>query len=248
MKFVDEVSPEKLRGGFYTPPQLVAECFGRVAELLGNDRALDILEPSAGDGAFVRGVSPAVRGALIRKPRFTCVEILHEEAAKCRDALRSAHLKGEVIDGSFFSWARGQLPSFDALVGNPPFVRYQFVPRSQRDDANWIFGGRGQVLDGVANLWIPFLLISLELLRSQGAFAMVLPSELFATKSAGVVRSELIRHIDDLQIDLHPRGSFPRILQDTIVLSGRRCEVTGTERVVKFVEHSRRLRPFERNL
>jgi len=47
-----EVTPEKLRGGFYTPPPLVSACLERVRERLPEGE-LRLLEPSAGDGAFV---------------------------------------------------------------------------------------------------------------------------------------------------------------------------------------------------
>jgi adenine-specific DNA methylase len=236
LKFIHEISPDKLRGGFYTPPQVVQACLGRVTQLLGTTSPVHILEPSAGDGAFVRGMEAAARNGL--RGRLTCVELLEREAALCRSTLESAGLEGEVINDSFFAWAEGQPAQFDAVVGNPPFVRFQFVPKEQRTDADRHFARMGRELAGVSNLWIPFVLISLELLRSEGAFALVLPAELLATKSAGLIRSELVRHCADLQLDLYPRGSFPSILQDVIVVSGRRSLLAAEHRQVRFVEHS----------
>ncbi|HVW01787.1 MAG TPA: N-6 DNA methylase [Planctomycetaceae bacterium] len=237
MKFIHEISPDKLRGGFYTPAPVVDACLGRISRLLGADRPLRILEPSAGDGAFVRGLqASADRGGL--NGRITCVELLEREAALCRSALQAAGLDGQVIHDSFFAWAEGQSAQFDAVVGNPPFVRFQFVPKTQRSDADRHFARLGRELAGVSNLWIPFVLISLELLRNDGAFALVLPAELLATKSAGLIRSEFVRHFSDLQLDLYPRGSFPSILQDVIVVSGRRCRLAADRRPVRFVEHT----------
>ena len=111
---------------------------------------------------------------------------------------------------------------YDAVVGNPPFVRYQFIPQEERSQLAALLSQGGKDLHGVSNLWIPFTLISLELLRDQGAFALVLPSELLAIKSAGLIRSELIRHYDKLTLDMYPRDSFAGILQDVMVVSGVR--------------------------
>jgi len=238
MKFIEDVSDDKLRGGFYTPPALVLECYARLAELV-RCQPLNILEPSAGDGAFIRAFPEAMSRFSLPEPVFTCVELIEKEAAKCEQSLRAVQVNGSVWHGSFFSWARVNSSVFDAVVGNPPFVRYQFVPKEQRGNADHIFASRGKELDGVSNLWIPFVLISIELLRDGGGFSFVLPGELFATKSAGLVRSELIRRFDKLRVDLYPRGYFPKILQDVIILSGRRTANAASRRRVEFVEHGK---------
>ncbi len=234
MKFIEEVSADKLRGGFYTPPQLVDACLDRIHSLTNTRASISILEPSAGDGAFLRSASIK----RFRKSRFTCVELLPEEAAKCRDAMASNRLKGNVVNSSFFTWATDRAAEFDVVVGNPPFVRYQFVPKKERENLERMIAAGGKTLAGVSNLWIPFTLMSLELLRHQGSFALVLPSELLAIKSAGLIRSEFVRHFEDLQIDMYPRGTFENILQDVMVVSGRRDVATKSQRQVVFVEHS----------
>ena len=192
MKFIDQVSPEKLRGGFYTPARLVRACFDRIESLADKDGELSILEPAAGDGAFVRFAGPGCPADA----KFTCVELIPEEAEKCRRELEERRYQGRVINDSFFAWAVKQPPEFSALVGNPPFVRYQFVEKTERQRLNRIMASGGKSLAGVANLWIPFTLLSFELLRQHGAFALILPSELLAIQSAGLLRSELIRHAD----------------------------------------------------
>jgi adenine-specific DNA-methyltransferase len=238
MKFIKDVSADKLRGGFYTPERLVLECYRRLGKIAGHRNSLHILEPSSGDGAFIRGAKIAISRGCLKAPTFTCVELIEEEACKCSNALEDNNLEGSVVNGSFFSWAKGRLPVFDALVGNPPFVRYQFVPKNQREDADILFANQGKSFDGVSNLWVPFFLISLELLREGGAFSCVLPSELFSTKSTGLVRSELIRHFDSLQVDFYQRGLFDGILQDTVLVSGVKSQIASSMRSVHFVEHN----------
>ena len=238
MKFIDEVSADKLRGGFYTPTPLVDACFDRIGELVKSNSRLKILEPSAGDGAFLRCSSDHPLSKRFRASSITCVELNQEEAEKCRQSLKQSRVSGSVVNESFFSWAMCQEPSFDVLVGNPPFVRYQFISDVVRSHANSLLAKLGREIEGVSNLWIPFTLVSLELLRNQGAFALVLPSELLSIMSAGLVRSELVRHFDKLHVDMYPRGAFAGILQDTIVVSGVRDLQVKSERPITFREHS----------
>lgn len=238
MKLVDEVSADKLRGGFYTPAPLVDACYRRIAEMLGTSRPLHILEPAAGDGAFLRCSAEEPLLARFREPTLTCVELIRQEADKCRQELRRAKVPGTVVNDSFFSWARNQTPVYDALVGNPPFVRYQFVSDVVRAPADSLLVKTGREIAGVANLWIVFTLVGLELLKNQGAFALVLPSELLSIMSAGLVRSELVRHFAELQVDIYPRGAFRGLLQDVIVVSGARDPETKSERPIRFREHS----------
>lgn len=186
-----------------------------------------VLEPSSGDGAFIRGFPGG-------GTEFTCVELVTEEAAKCRETLSSRGLRGRVIDGSFFEWAGDANGGLDALVGNPPFVRYQDIRRTDRDGAEAIMSRLGEPLPGVSNLWMPFLCVGLSLLRPGGAFAMVVPHELLCTSSAQVARRILLA-CGSVRIDLHARDSFPDLLQDVLVVSGT---IGGGDGRIEFREHS----------
>ena len=124
MKLRTDVSPEKLRGGYYTPPGLVTFCWNRVLRLT-NDRRLRVLEPSAGDGRFFTHASPEV---LRRIAHVRAVEVDPSEAAKCRAELERLAVAHDVLDLSFIeALMTRQRP--DAAIGNPPFVRYQFSRR-----------------------------------------------------------------------------------------------------------------------
>src|SRR6266545_6470437 len=153
-----EVTAEKLRGGFYTPPSLVAICLDRVSERMA-DGKLHILEPSAGDGAFVRSLGrPEWRSRI---SSVTAIEPLEIEAGKCRHALEAAELRGRVIASSAISWAADAYELYDVALGNPPFVRYQFISPSDRAAILRLSTRLGFEFAGVSNLWIPVLLSAL---------------------------------------------------------------------------------------
>ena len=220
MKIRAEVTSAKLRGGFYSPAPLVRACLDRVAALVGERADLALLEPSAGDGAFLRGLDGHPLAARVAE--VAAVELEPEEAAAARAALSEAGLAGAVSVGSFLPWALGCPPRFDMAVGNPPYVRYQFVGEADRAAVAGIAARAGVALAGVSNLWIPVLLGALGCLREGGAFAFIVPAELFTGVSAGAVRAWLAARAEALRADLFPPGSFPGALQEVVVLSGVR--------------------------
>jgi len=234
MRSISEVTEDKLRGGYYTPDFVVDSCVNRVQSLLGPVSNPSILEPSAGDGAFVRGVA---RSSWRSGASVVCVEKSPVEAAKCSNRALTAGVACEVVPGSFFEWVATCDREFDCILGNPPFIRYQFVPAGERAAAESLLKRRQLQLAGVSNLYIPFVLLSLQQLRVGGAFAMVLPSEVLCTTSGEQVRSALLANLEDLQVDLFPREAFPDILQDVAVFSGRRRIAPLEAATVRFIEH-----------
>lgn len=235
MKTREDVAPEKLRGGFYTPPALVAHVLSRIGTLTAGMGQLRVLEPSAGDGRFVDGL--AACGVPVRE--VIGVEVLPCEAAKSADRLAASGLVGDVVTASTLRWSLTEPPNFDAVVGNLPFVRFQFVSAEDRADADVHAQQLGVSIGGVANLWLPMLLAALRLLRVGGAFALVLPTECLTGVSAGAARRWLAENCEDLRCDLYPAGSFPGALQEVLVLSGRRVAAGDGQHRLTVAQHSR---------
>lgn len=237
VKTVDRVTAQKLRGGFYSPSALVKVCFDRVAALMPGVEGLSVLEPSAGDGAFVRGIDH--HELRNRVASVTAVELLGTEAAVCRGALADAALGGTVRVGSFLNpitLFNGE--KFDAAVGNPPFLRFQFVAETDRPSVEILARKMGVMFKGVSNLWIPVFLGSLLKLRIGGAFAFIIPSECLTGISGRVVRNWLIRQTENLQIDLFPVDSFPGVLQEVIVLSGTMTPDVRSQTKIAVFDHA----------
>lgn len=239
MKTLSEVSSDKLRGGFYTPDPLVTVCLDRVAELTGPREGLRVLEPSMGDGAFLR--------CLARHPIARCVhsllgvEVVEAEAQKSREQACIVPFDTTILTTSAVDYTATTDDQFDVVVGNPPFVRFQFVSANDLEAAERLGNRLGLTFRGVSNLWIPILLGALSRLRSGGVMALVVPAEIFTGFSAGDVRTWLLSNFVDLRIDMFAPGSFPDVLQEVVVISGRRANspdrgIGGT--CVQFVEHS----------
>jgi adenine-specific DNA-methyltransferase len=219
VKTADRVSADKLRGGFYSPGPLVRACLDRAAALTGDRGQMRVLEPSAGDGAFVRGLAGHPLAGRISG--LTAVEVNPAEAARCRAAVAAAPFPGTAVTGSVLGPARPEPGHYDIAVGNPPFVRFQFLSPADRAGALAVAADSGLPLAGVSNLWIPVLLAALRGLRPGGTFAFIVPAECFTGISARSVRAWLAAHTADLRADLFPPGSFPGVLQEVVILSGR---------------------------
>ncbi|KQQ06412.1 MULTISPECIES: Eco57I restriction-modification methylase domain-containing protein [unclassified Rathayibacter] len=237
MRTRDVVSAEKLRGGFYSPDVLVDLCLGRSSELLRGKQHVRVLEPSAGDGAFIRGLDRTDLGRAVA--HVEAVEIFESEAQKAMEALSRSGIPGAVHIANVLEWNQGRSGTFDLALGNPPYVRFQFVSLEDKQRALAIGNQLGITGSAVSNLWIPVFLLAVERLAAGGVFSMILPTEFLTGVSAGRVRAWLLATTRDLTIDLFKPGSFPAVLQEVLVLTGRKADsAQDASKTVRFFDHN----------
>jgi adenine-specific DNA methylase len=238
MKTSDRVSADKLRGGFYTPPSLVRVCLDRVGELVGDRDGLVVLEPSSGDGAFIRGLDGHRLAAQVCA--VAAIELVDEEAEKCRSQAPVSGFDLDVVAGSALRHEMWRERKYDVAVGNPPFVRFQFVPPDDVAASAVLARHLGLSFTGVSNLWLPVFMAALSALKDGGVFAFVVPAEFFTGISAGVARRWITEHARALRVDLFPVGSFPGVMQEVVVVSGlvRRPSSGGSVTRLLLEEHA----------
>lgn len=205
-------SAQKLRGGYYTP-QSLADYLCGWAVRSPDDR---ILEPSCGDGSFVR--SAARR--LSASGSITAIELIPEEITRGKQSLADLVPQVEWRCGSFFDFAPQYLqnPSFDAVIGNPPFIRFQHFQKSERERAFELLRPFGYNPNGLANAWSAFVQLSAEMLRNDGCLAMVVPAELLQVQYAAELRHRLPYLFSDTYIIAFEELVFPEIQQEVILL------------------------------
>lgn len=178
MNFIALESEQKLRGGYYTPLDLAQF----LTRWIAPNENMRVLEPSCGDGAFF----PSLEGS---HASVTAFELAEEEAAKARS--RSLP-KCKVHNRDFLEWAlEAKRKQFDAVIGNPPFIRYQYLPADFQANAERVFTRLGCKFTKHTNAWVPFILASIELLRPGGRLAMVVPSEIVHVMHAQSLRTYL---------------------------------------------------------
>ena len=214
MNFKENESVQKLRGGYYTPDDL-AQFIARWVAITTPKR---ILEPSCGDGRFFRPLAASTGvGAAI-----TAFELDAAEAAKAQSQATELRLKASVRPADFLGWAVDQLHNngerFDAVVGNPPFVRYQYLPENFQKLAEQIFQALGCKFTKHTNAWVPFVLASIALLRPGGRLGMVVPAEIIHVMHAQSLRSYLGKQCKKIVVIDPQQLWFEETLQGAVIL------------------------------
>lgn len=241
-RFTD-IDEDKLRGGYYTSPQ-VAQWLSTWAIRSPKDR---VLEPSCGDGAFLEAAAKRYASLGATKPtiakNLTAVEIIPTEAARARQkltALLGTGARGMITTSDFFSWWQDtKQPTFDAVIGNPPFIRYQTFPEPHRSRAMAIMASLGLSPNRLTNIWVPFVVAAVASLRPGGRLALVLPAELLQVSYAAQLRSFLTDRFARIDIVACNELFFENAEQEVVLLlasdaltapsESNPCRVTMTE-------------------
>jgi adenine-specific DNA-methyltransferase len=186
MNFKVNESRTKLRGGYYTDPAIASFLLRWVSVL----RPARLLEPSCGDGVFFRQLDEL---PSLCNTEVVGFEIEPEEAAKAREAIKRRGVSATIRERDFLGWALTRLmaPAFDAVVGNPPFIRYQYLEPELQGRAEQLFAHFKLPFTKHTNAWVSFVIASLALLRPGGRLAMVVPAELLHVLHAQSLRNFL---------------------------------------------------------
>ena len=225
MKAIDGY--DKLRGGYYTPASIAD--FIVLWALRNVDDT--ILEPSCGDGSFLASIrSRRSEFPLVSDKKVIGVELDTTEAAKAETYGYS------IVNGDYFTYYRdfieGKL-TYDVIVGNPPFIRYQNFDEQYRTVAFDLMKKHGFHPNRLTNIWLPFLLLSCEALSNNGRIGMVIPAELFQVDYAAEARNYLSSHFESLTIVTFKRLVFDDIQQEVVLLLG---EKTSAHKGIRVVE------------
>ena len=224
MQLIENATEQKLRGAYYTP-QPIADFILRWGINDGN--CADVLEPSCGDGVFLKCLAD---GNLPYKS-ITAVEFEPEEAQKARGiCLRNS----EVINCDFHRFCLDTEKRFDLVVGNPPFIRYQYYNAEQQLLADEIFKNAKLKRTKLTNAWVTFVVGCTQLLRENGKMGFVIPSELLMVKYAQQLRKYLAKSFNKINIISFENLVFEEIQQEVVLLL---CEKNGTtEHKIEHIE------------
>jgi adenine-specific DNA-methyltransferase len=211
MNFKALESRQKLRGGFYTDP-LIASF---LVKWIKAANPSSILEPSCGDGIFLQTIEQQRIASL---KQVTACEIEPEEVEKARNRTQ---LPVRVLNCDFLKWflfTAEKENRFDAVVGNPPFIRYQYLAEEQQLLAEKIFAQLRLPFTKHSNAWVPFVLASIRLLNPGGRIAMVIPSEIFHIPHAASLRRYIVAQCAKVLVVDPTELWFGETLQGTVLL------------------------------
>ncbi|WP_448614480.1 HsdM family class I SAM-dependent methyltransferase [Modestobacter sp. URMC 112] len=209
---VDPAVARKARGAFFTPPAL---CDFMVRWAV-RSTADSVLEPSCGEAAFLLAAHVRLCELGARSPRLSGYEIHAPSAEAARVVLLEVGTVADIRVGDFL--AEAAAPSFSAVVGNPPYVRYQSFSGDARANGLQAALAQGVRLTGLSSSWAPFVVHSAGHLEPGGRLAFVLPAELLSSTYAASVRSFLMETFSEVSVILVDSQVFPGVQTEAVIL------------------------------
>ncbi len=220
---------QKLRGAYYTPLTLAE----KMVLYFKNDKTLStMLEPSCGDGVFFdalekQNMLPSFKSAL-------GIEIEKAETKKLSQKL-SAHKNVQIQNADFFDFykANAEKSRYDLILGNPPYIRYQYLTENQRKEMSEILTSHGMKSNKLINTWVAFVVACVHLLSEQGKISFVIPAEILQVAYAEDLREFLSKNLSNITLFAFRDLVFPDIEQEIVVLIG---EKKSEQKGIRIVE------------
>jgi adenine-specific DNA-methyltransferase len=224
----DSLLERKARGAFFTPPA-IARFLTDWA--IADDPNARVLDPTCGDGVFLLAAGEQLRalGAsnAAAKKQLSGVDVHGPSLKHARGLLHEAGLDGTLVESDFFhlftpAQIGGQkLEWQDAVVGNPPFVRYQEFGVEVRRRAAAAALAQGVRLSGLASSWAPMLVHASGFLKPEGRLAMVVPSELLTVSYAEPIRRWLRKRFRAVSLVMFEDLQFEHAEEQVVLLVAR---------------------------
>lgn len=206
----------KARGAFFTPLE-VATYICEWAIRSPRDR---IYEPSCGEADFLLAAGHRLRALGARRVEADSLQGAELHASSAADALTQLQADGMgagISVGDFFDLELAER-SFDAVIGNPPYVRYQSFRGEARAKAQRAALQAGVRLSGLSSSWAAFTVHSAQLVKPEGRLGLVLPAELLSTNYAGPIRQFLARRFASVRLIMFDERVFPGVLAEIVLL------------------------------
>lgn len=224
MTTADTAPLRKARGAFFTPPTVARY----VTEWAVRSSTDAVLEPSCGEAAFLH---PAAERLAQLSPdgrasgRLDGVELHADSAASARRLLAGVAVDSTLVTADFFSVEPE--PKYDAVIGNPPYVRYQAFSGVARTNSQAAALRAGVRLTALASSWAAFTVHAALFLRPGGRLGLVVPAELMSVNYAAEVRKFLLRRFSSVRLVLFTGRIFPGVLEEVVLLLADGYDPTG---------------------
>jgi adenine-specific DNA methylase len=229
-----EPEARKARGAFFTPRPIATFLVDWAIR-----RPTDtVFEPSCGEAAFlVEAVSRlrSLGATTIDSRQLQGTDIDAPSVSAARAILAELGSAGDLAVGDFFQ-VTTTLP-FDAVVGNPPYVRYQAFTGTARIKGLEAALAQGVRLTGLASSWAAFVIHAASFVAPNGRLALVLPAELLTVNYAAPVRRFLMQRFAEVRLVLFEERVFPGVMEEVVLLLAEgqgptdHCELLQTKNV-----------------
>ena len=225
MRLKHDNTEQKLRGAYYTPSDLA----DAIIASLDLSNASHILEPSCGDGVFLEAV---LKNGIDKNASIDAIEIDREAYAKAsKNYGKDTRVRFHNRD--FFEYYEKEDQKYDAIIGNPPYIRYQYLETEQRAWLSDILTRQGLKSNKLINAWVGFMVACTDLLKDNGVLAFVIPAEILQVAYAEDLRSFLTKEFESITLLTFQRLVFDDIEQETVVFIGNKGDGPCSIRVIE---------------
>lgn len=230
MRLKEDNTKQKLRGAYYTPFPMAK----KMIELFQGEPGIErILEPSCGDGVFVEGL---IETDSFQDKKITAIEIDKKEALALKKRLKEKK-NIKVRNQDFFAYYQSHYKKekYDLILGNPPYIRYQYLEEHQRETMSDILKAHGMKANKLVNAWVGFLVSCIQMLNKDGKIAFVIPAEILQVAYAEDLRFYLSAHLSKITLITFEALVFPDIEQEILIFIG---EKGGSQEGIRIIELS----------
>jgi type I restriction-modification system DNA methylase subunit len=207
---------EKLFGQVYTPDFIVCKIFDDIGYSSPAILGKKIIDPACGDGRFLTEIAKKIITLSPEKDLKSNLECIYgwdiDEIAikQCISNLDDL-IKDKTFD---IQWnisvtnsikkyekpnlfAINELPKFDFIVGNPPYIRIQHLDLEQREyiQQNYDF-----CKNGSTDIYIAFYELCINLLNDNGICGLITPNTFLFTETARPLRQYFAANKNLIQI------------------------------------------------
>jgi adenine-specific DNA methylase len=227
----------KALGAFYTDAQ-IADFLVWWAVRAKTDTVLD---PSFGGGVFLRSACFRLQ-ELGRRPASQVFgveideDVLQTISEKLVDEF-GIH-RSNLLLADFFDVSAVVLAPVDAVVGNPPFIRYQRFTGPVRQRAIKRAEEEGVRLSRLSSSWAPFLVHSARMLKDGGRLAMVVPMEIGHASYARPILNHLLKAFAEVTFLTFRKKLFLNLSEDTLLLLADRKGSGPARLYTRDLDHS----------
>ena len=232
---LDTAELRKARGAFFTPAELCRHMAGWAIRTPEDA----VLEPSCGEAAFLVAAAERMSSLGPGPGLLHGVDVHPASAREARRILAGTGHQTRITVADFFTLR--PTPTFDAVIGNPPFVRYQDFTGEARARSREAALRAGVNLTKLASSWAAFTVHSALFLKPGGRLALVLPAELLSVNYAAEVRQFLMRRFGRVRLVLFTERIFPGVLEEVVLLLAEghggtdRCELQQVRGVAELL-------------
>lgn len=258
MLLKENATDERLRGSYYTPKELA----DYIVDWATLGRSINkILEPSCGDGIFLECINSR---NLQYKCNIMAIEIDKNASIKANENINESNrfenhkyfikkqkeaLENDknldvdygfhIINDDFYKVYEERLKEqkFDVIVGNPPYIRYQYLTELQREEQSRILTNNNMKSNKLINAWVSFVVACVQMLNSNGRLGLVIPAELLQVSYAEELRKFLMKSLQKTTIITFKELIFPEVEQEVVLLLGEKDTSHKEEHKLKILQY-----------